>query len=373
MLYSFYKPFFVNLFNMKSLLIFIFLFCLSSHAQISYQSALQLAQSRASKMSGEITSSKIGNLSNGKRCYWFIAVFYDGAACLMSVPETKLEISSTKCVNQYQIDEVIEMFNGITEYIDPLELKRIRQQEQIEIKRREEEAKLELKRIENERQLLEKMTIKVSKSLDSLLSLYQYEKAAFLFSSNEDKLKIGMYHDQIYLGLLQKYAQDTTVLSKEICDKFIESNKDWFKNPIERNSLFFSTTGQEFYDKTLSLGTQYIPTKNFGTNSNPFNVPLNSKMNLIISQRDSVLVETLYFSSTNRPVYKASLNEIFYFKPSNKNEVLVSPLIYDPGIANNLIQITRTFESTKYVNSILIYKNENRESKSIYILKKSPN
>jgi hypothetical protein len=70
---------------------------------------------------------------------------------------------------------------------------------------------------------------------------------------------------------------------------------------------------------------------------------------------------------------EASLNEIFYFKPTNKNEVLVSPLIYDPGIANNLIQITRTFESTKYVNSILIYKNENRESKSIYILKKSPN
>jgi hypothetical protein len=357
---------------MKSLLIFIFLYCLNLHAQVSYQSALQLAQSRASRMSGEITNSKIGNLTKGKRNYWFIAVFYDGGACLMSVPETKLEIVSSKCVNQYQIDEIIEMFNEITEFVDPLELERIKQQEQIEKRRREEEEEAQRIRIENERQLTEKLTIKVSDSLDALLSLSQYENAASLYSLHVNSLKINKYRDQIYLGLLQKYSQDTIALSKEICKKFIESKKEWFKNPNDIKALYFNTTGREIFDKTVSLDLQDIPTKNFGSVSNSFNVPLNSKISLSVSQKDTVLTEKLYFSSTNRPVYKNSDKEIFFFKPTSQKDLLVTPLIYDQGIAKNVIQVVSTYESTKYVNSILIYKNENREFKNIYILKKSP-
>ena len=167
---------------MKSLLIFTFLICLSSHAQVSYQSALQLAQSRASKMSGEITNSKIGNLTNGKRNYWFIAVYYDGGACLMSVPETKLEIASSKCVNQYRIDELIEIFNEITEYIDPIEIKRIKQQEQIE-KRRKEEEELRLLEENRKQQIIKDSIAKILSFADLKFQNKEYNQAVLLYEN----------------------------------------------------------------------------------------------------------------------------------------------------------------------------------------------
>lgn len=357
---------------MKSFLFLFFLLPASIKAQVSYQSALDLAQSRASRMSGEVTASKIGNLKGGKRNYWFIAVFYDGSACLMSIPETKLEIASTKCVNQYQIDGIIETFNNIEEYVDPLELKKLKQQEQFALKQKEEEEKLRIKQIEEDRKIKESQTKMIAKSLDSLVFLKEYEKAAYLFANNQLQLDLNSFKEIIYKGILDKYSSDTILISKETSNSFIKSNMNWFKAPLERTTLYFNTSGQEIYNQELKLDQKQIPVKNFGTNLNPFNVPMNSKIILIVNQKDDVLVETQYFSSMNKPIFKSIDKEVFFFKSQNQGSVLITP-IYDPSVAKNVIRIVNSFETTKYVNSILIFKNENRETKNITILKKSLN
>lgn len=200
---------------MKSLLIFTFFVSLSIHAQVSYQSALQLAQSRASKMSGEITNSKIGNLTNGKRNYWFIAVYYDGGACLMSVPETKLEIVSSKCVNRYRIDELIEMFNEITEYIDPVEIKRIKQQEEIEKRRREEE---EIRLLEENR----KQQV-IKDSISKILSF-----AELKFQNKEYNEAILLYENILALDSNHTYSKNKINQINEILKFLKERNLKTF-------------------------------------------------------------------------------------------------------------------------------------------------
>jgi hypothetical protein len=91
-------------------------------AQVTLDKALDLAKSRANKIGYEVVSYKISNLNEtNKKLFWFMSVGTRGGACLISIPETKLEIDYSKCVGAYEVNALTEAYGEIPQYRDVIQ------------------------------------------------------------------------------------------------------------------------------------------------------------------------------------------------------------------------------------------------------------
>jgi hypothetical protein len=161
-------------------------------------------QSKAKNMGGEVSYYKVSNLGNSnKKEYWFMIVYFDGGACLASVPETSLK-AQYKCVNPSEVGNLAEVFGAIPEYFDAEAHKKkleIDKKQQIELEKRlAEEAKQ--KKIKSDRELPV-----VIKKLDDLLILHdtltilselEALKNSDLINGNENELnkqKLQKYYN----------------------------------------------------------------------------------------------------------------------------------------------------------------------------------
>jgi len=88
-----------------------------SFAQVTYSSALNLAETRASMIGYKVVNYKISNLNGtNKKLYWFMCVGASGGACLMSIPETALKVAYSKCVSYYEVTSLAEAYGEIPDY-----------------------------------------------------------------------------------------------------------------------------------------------------------------------------------------------------------------------------------------------------------------
>jgi hypothetical protein len=89
--------------------------------------------------------------------------------------------------------------------------------------------------------------------------------------------------------------------------------------------------------------------------------------NIEIKSQDSILIDTKYFSSSKKPIYKKN-EKTFYFK--TKTGLSSIDFTYDEMISKDTIKIERTYKNVRYTNSVLINEKTYSDIENRSIIKK---
>jgi hypothetical protein len=90
--------------------------------------------------------------------------------------------------------------------------------------------------------------------------------------------------------------------------------------------------------------------------------------NVKLSSQDSILLETKYFSSSKKPIYKKD-EKTFCFK--SKSILSTVSFVFDPTIPKGQIKIEKTYKYEKYANGLVIKTRQyNNKSENRIVLKK---
>ena len=90
--------------------------------------------------------------------------------------------------------------------------------------------------------------------------------------------------------------------------------------------------------------------------------------NVKLSSQDSILLETKYFSSSKKPIYKID-EKTFCFK--SKSILSTVSFVFDPTIPKGQIKIEKTYKYEKYANGLVIKTRQyNNKSENRIVLKK---
>ena len=257
-----------------------------------------------------------------------------------------------------------------------------------------EEKKEEQNRIKIENENIE-ADKKVLIKINDLISKNILESAVIEYSNL--KLKYPELREQFQLALINQYKDSVVTLSQDQIRIYIQEYINQIKlreievkreNEIRnrnfqvvKNGLIkikpgiynvkFDISGNP-NNKELNLNSdvgEYFNDLDFEIEKNigEFKVRLNSTAQFTIENKDSILINTVFYSSGNKQIvcYK---NEKFYFK--TKNSLPVATIKYDEEVPLKTVKIEKTFKSEKYVNGILIDSTVFKTEKIVEIQKK---
>jgi hypothetical protein len=254
-------------------------------AQVSYSDALNLVQSKAKNMGGEVSYYKVSNLGNSnKKEYWFMIVYFDGGACLASVPETSLK-AQYKCVNPSEVGNLAEVFGAIPEYFDAEAHKKqleIEKKQQIELEKRlAEEAKQ--KKIKSDRELpivLKKLdNFLASRDTLSIISELEALKNSELINGKENEINHqklqkfidlkNVYNEKIRLQKLAIEKENARIekekervrLENERIEKEKEEERVRIENERLEKERILSYTTNTILIKNLEIANHDFPSE----------------------------------------------------------------------------------------------------------------
>jgi hypothetical protein len=203
--------------------------------------------------------------------------------------------------------------------------------------------------------------------------------------------------EQLQLALINKYRDSVVTLSQDQIRNYIQEYINDIKRQelrvkkenelrkrnfqVVKNGLIkikpgiynvkFDISGYP-NNKELNLNTdagEYFNDLNFKVENfvGEFKIPLNSMAQFTIEDKDSILINTIFYSSENKQIF-CDKNENFYFK--TKNSLPVASIKFDEEAPLKTVKIEKRFRSEKYVNGILIDSNEFKTEKIVGIQKK---
>jgi hypothetical protein len=222
-----------------------------------------------------------------------------------------------------------------------------------EIKKEEEERI----KLENQKKDADKLTIQ---KINDLVSKDALEDAAKEYSNlNFENSEIKSI---IQKKLDVKFGTETISLSSGSIEEYIKSNK------TKLNSIEPSSYNVEFDKKGSASNGSFpnlsnVPENKFGY----FTVVSNSKAEIKIEIKDSILVSSTYSTSNTKPLF-IDKNENFYFK--SKTGLPTATISNNPEIDKKLVRINKTYKREKYANGILIDTQEYKTEKTVGIMKK---
>jgi hypothetical protein len=222
-----------------------------------------------------------------------------------------------------------------------------------EIKKEEEERI----KLENQKKDADKLTIQ---KINDLVSKNALEDAAKEYSKlnfeNSEMKSI------IQKKLDAKYGSEEIILmDQKLNDYIINNSISLIEKEPKIHNLKFDKKGRCSDYKLPNLDN--VPVDRFGK----FFVYKNSKAELKIELKDSILVSSTYSTSNSKPLF-IDKNENFYFK--TKTGLPVAKISIDPAIDKKLVRINKTYKREKYANGILIDSQEFKTEKTVGILKK---
>ncbi len=211
-------------------------------------------------------------------------------------------------------------------------------QEEIVRKKKEEENRIKL---ENQNKDADKTTLI---KINDLISKNSIEDAAKEYG------KLNFEYDDIRSSIQKKlndkYENEVVELNFYNIEDYIKSNKYKINSINPGNySVKFDTDGSP-----LNTGFPQWPNlqyKEFGS----FTVKMNSKADIKIVIKDSILVSTVYNKSNTKPLF-VDKNENFYFK--SKNGLPAAQFVINPAIDKNSVNILKYYKREKYANGILL-------------------
>ena len=194
--------------------------------------------------------------------------------------------------------------------------------------------------------------------INDFISINSLEDAA----KEYDKLNFA--NSEIKGILQQKFGNEVVQLNLYKVDVYLITNKLKINtiNP-GKYSLSFDKNGNSSNLNFPSLEWTDVPIKEIGS----FSVSLNSKTEINIVLKDSILISTSYSSSNTKPLF-IDKNENFYFK--TKTGLPVATISNEPSIDKKSVRINKVYKREKYANGILIDTQEFRTEKTVGIQKK---
>lgn len=211
-------------------------------------------------------------------------------------------------------------------------------QEEFVRKKKEEEDRIKL---ENQNKDADKTTLI---KINDLISKNSLEDAA----KEYDKLNFE-YDDirsSIQKKLNDKYENEVVELNFYKVEDYIKSNKDKINSIYPGNySVKFDSQGKPYNADFPKWPNKQF--KEFGS----FTVKMNSKADIKIVIKDSILVSTVYNKSNTKPLF-VDKNENFYFK--SKNGLPAAQFVINPAIDKNSVIILKYYKREKYANGILL-------------------
>jgi hypothetical protein len=218
---------------------------------------------------------------------------------------------------------------------DEKECERLKTKAEIE---KEEQDRIKL---ENQKKDADKTTLLKINDLISKNSLEDAAKEYGKLNFEYDELK-----SSIQKKLSDKYENEVVELNFYNVEDYIKSNKD------KINSINSGNYSVKFDSKGNPLNASFPkwPTKQF-KEFGSFSVKINSKADINIVIKDSILVSTVYNKSNTKPLF-VDKNENFYFK--SKNGLPVAQFVINPAIDKNSVNILKYYKREKYANGILI-------------------
>ncbi len=208
--------------------------------------------------------------------------------------------------------------------------------------------KVEIEKEEQERIKVENQNKDADKTtlikINDLISKNSLEDAA----KEYDKLNFE-YDDirsSIQKKLSDKYENEVVELNFYKVEDYIKSNKDKINSIYPGNySVKFDSQGKPYNADFPKWPNKQF--KEFGS----FTVKMNSKADINIVVKDSILVSTVYSKSNTKPLF-VDKNENFYFK--SKSGLPVAQFVINPAINKNSVNILKYYKREKYANGILI-------------------
>jgi hypothetical protein len=217
--------------------------------------------------------------------------------------------------------------------------------------------------IEKERQLIiqkeaadKLIVIKINKLLEQKLD----KEAAIEYSNlNFENLEVKSV---IQSALDVKFGSEEIILTDKKVNNYISDySKSISKVSPNQYNLQFNKNGKCSIGEFPDL--DYVPQENIGK----FTVYKNSKTEIKLTIKDSILVSSTYSTSNTKPLF-IDKKENFYFK--SKTGLPVAKISIDPAIDKKLVRINKTYKREKYANGILIDTQEYKTEKTVGIMKK---
>ena len=222
-----------------------------------------------------------------------------------------------------------------------------------EIKKEEEERI----KLENQKKDADKLTIQ---SINDLFSKNAIEEAAKEYS--ELNFENSKMKSIIQKKLDAKYGSEEMILiDQKLNDYIINNSISLIEKEPKIHNLKFDKNGTCSDYKLPKLDN--VPADRFGE----FFVYKNSKAELKIELKDSILVSSTYSTSYTKPLF-IDKKENFYYK--TKTGLPVATISNDPSIDKKTVRINKVYKREKYANGILIDTQEFKTEKTVGIMKK---
>jgi hypothetical protein len=174
------------------------------------------------------------------------------------------------------------------------------------------------------------------------------------------------------------------------CSNFSANNFYWrLPNPEELISIFSLKNNLDSYENNWywtnnqngenaeHIGIQrsdrgFVP-KTHGkwffavTSISLIKIPLNSTLNISITELKDVILKTDYFSSSTKPIFHEN-NVKFFYKTKMSRPLLT--FNYNASILKNVVQIVKLIENVKKANETIVFREEIKTTEDYMILKK---
>lgn len=82
-------------------------------------------------------------------------------------------------------------------------------------------------------------------------------------------------------------------------------------------------------------------------------IPLNSKLKLSVVENKEKVINTIYYSSSTKPIFKTRSDQYCFKSTDNSSNI---PIIVDEKLDKNMVYVEKTLETTKNVNNIVVYR-----------------
>lgn len=221
----------------------------------------------------------------------------------------------------------------------------------------------------------------------------------FIGIENLNKINIGdpfkggvvitITDNQLLLASPKPIGSGNFSTALDLCEKYKVENLKWRLPNLEEIQSIFSLkdkldsyennwywTNNENGDNAEHIGIRYgdhtfVPKKDGKfifcvTAIDYLKVPLNSKIEIIISEENEQLVKTEFFSSSEKPFFQKNSKEYFY---KSKNYPICN-YKYNNTISKNVVREVKTIKNIKKANSLITFEEEKTLSNDYIILKK---
>ncbi len=292
-------------------------------AQVTLDKALDLAKSRANKIGYEVVNYKIGNLNEtNKKLFWVMSVGARGGACIISIPETKLEIDYSKCVGAYEVSALAEAYGEIPQYKDvekELEQDKKKQLEQERYKSLMYDAELHVQQkkyttaidlFNQALSLVPNDTIALSKLkyLENLMSFLIERKTKIYELSEVNKILYNQTDEFLLSNLLKISKEMNSNMNLELSLSIICDTNGIVKHEL-KSSSDYPTFINEFEKAVVSLKLPNQLLNNYSVNfKSNYNFKIKNQTFVFTMQKSNLKVDLI--SNHNSVSYSEAINNL---------------------------------------------------------------